>query len=93
MSHPTKGNSDLYSLTTHMSNTSGLPEPLYQNQSFYTTYGMGSLPPSGKIETQQDLYRIMQAGAAAGRYATLSGTRVAWWQLGQDAFPAAPTFP
>lgn len=92
-SHPVKANLDLYAVTTQLSHTSGLKEPLYQNASFYEAWARGQAPRSGKMETQEDLYRVMQNASALGRYRTLSGTRTPWWGLGIDAFPATPTFP
>jgi hypothetical protein len=92
-SHPVKTKLDLYALTTQLSRTPGLPEPLYQNSSFYQTWAKGMAPRNGIMATQEEVHKVMQGAAQLGRYNTLSGNRVAPWQLGIDAFPATPTFP
>lgn len=83
----------LYGLTNQLNTTAGLAPPLYQNTSFYITWAKGHAPPSGKMETQEQLFQTMQDAAMVGRQSVLSGNRVAWWQLGIDSFPAKPTFP
>jgi len=83
----------MYSLTNQLNTTAGLPEPRFQNASFYTTWAKGHAPPSEKMETQEQLFQTMQDAAMVGRQAVLSGNRVAWWQLGIDSFPVSATFP
>lgn len=70
----------LYKLTMSLSGTKGLPQPIYQNTSFYETWA-ASQSPSGKINNQQELFSVMQGAAQLGRYNVFSGTRVATWQL------------
>jgi len=82
---------DLYKLTTQLSTTPGLPQPLYQNTSFYETWAASKVP-TGKISSQQDLMNVIQGASQVGRYNVFSGTRVAGWQLGVDSYPDYPTF-
>lgn len=83
---------NLYKLTMSLSSTKGLPQPIYQNTSFYETWA-ASQSPTGKINNAQELFAVMQGAAQLGRYNIFSGTRVAEWQLNMPSYTDHDTFP